>query len=205
MLVAPDTSPRVELPGDRDSWDFGIAAGFYLDATQAPWSRHYRMYSYVVDELPAGDRGELPRGPARSGIFGSLDGRARGADHRTQESAAVPSVSAFAPIAAPIAGALGQQGVQRIPGRRSRRWANTTPRSWSDGGRRFPDTLLVDQGTSDKFLEDQLSRSCWTTPARPPGSRSNCACTPATTTVTSSSRHSSPSTWTWHAKRLGAP
>jgi S-formylglutathione hydrolase len=53
MLVAPDTSPRVALPGDRDSWDFGIGAGFYLDATQDPWRSHYRMYSYVVDELPA--------------------------------------------------------------------------------------------------------------------------------------------------------
>src|SRR6186997_2646925 len=53
MLVAPDTSPRIQLPGDRDSWDFGIAAGFYLDATQSPWAAHYRMYSYVVDELPA--------------------------------------------------------------------------------------------------------------------------------------------------------
>ena len=52
MLVAPDTSPRVELPGGRASWDFGIGAGFYLDATQAPWSQHYRMYSYVVNELP---------------------------------------------------------------------------------------------------------------------------------------------------------
>jgi S-formylglutathione hydrolase len=52
MLVAPDTSPRVPLPGDRDSWDFGVAAGFYLDAAESPWSKHYKMYSYVVNELP---------------------------------------------------------------------------------------------------------------------------------------------------------
>ena len=64
MLVAPDTSPRQpRLPGDDASWDFGLGAGFYVDATQAPWSAHYRMYSYVTRELPETDRGEFPGGP----------------------------------------------------------------------------------------------------------------------------------------------
>src|SRR5215207_4846506 len=70
MLVAPDTSPRVALPGDRDSWDFGIAAGFYLDATQPPWAAHYRMYSYVVDELPAIVARNFNADVSRSGIMG---------------------------------------------------------------------------------------------------------------------------------------
>jgi S-formylglutathione hydrolase len=67
VLVAPDTSPRVQLPGDRDSWDFGIAAGFYLNATQSPWAPHYRMYSYVVEELPAVIAANFNVDPQRSG------------------------------------------------------------------------------------------------------------------------------------------
>src|SRR5262245_44791508 len=67
MLVAPDTSPRVQLPGDRESWDFGIAAGFYLDATAEPWSEHYKMYGYVVDELPGVIAKDFPADLARSG------------------------------------------------------------------------------------------------------------------------------------------
>src|SRR3954469_17339411 len=70
MLVAPDTSPRVQLPADRESWDFGIAAGFYLDATQAPWASHYRMYSYVVDELPKLIAANFNADISRSGIMG---------------------------------------------------------------------------------------------------------------------------------------
>lgn len=71
MLVAPDTSPReVNLPGDSDSWDLGIGAGFYLDASQEPWSRHFRMYSYVTSELPALINAHFPADRARTGIFG---------------------------------------------------------------------------------------------------------------------------------------
>ena len=91
MLVAPDTSPRVPLPGDRESWDFGIAAGFYLDATQAPWATHYRMYSYVVDELPGMIAAQFQGGRRAQRHHGPLDGRARRADHRAEESAASTS------------------------------------------------------------------------------------------------------------------
>jgi len=71
MLVAPDTSPRgVKLPGDSDSWDFGVAAGFYVDATVEPWSRHYRMYTYVTQELRTLIESHFPADPARTGIFG---------------------------------------------------------------------------------------------------------------------------------------
>src|ERR1700744_1930211 len=70
-LVAPDTSPRgLNLPGDSDSWDFGVAAGFYLDATQEPWARNYRMYSYITKELPALIAANFPVRPDRAGIFG---------------------------------------------------------------------------------------------------------------------------------------
>src|SRR5512137_478078 len=71
MLVSPDTSPRgVPLPGDTDSWDFGVGAGFYLDATEQPWARHYRMYSYVTRELPKLIEGNFPVDSSRMGIFG---------------------------------------------------------------------------------------------------------------------------------------
>src|SRR5438270_10494106 len=71
MLVAPDTSPRgVKLPGDSDSWDVGVAAGFYVDATLEPWSRHYRMYTYVTQELRTLIESHFPADPARTGIFG---------------------------------------------------------------------------------------------------------------------------------------
>ena len=89
MLVAPDTSPRVPLPGDRESWDFGIAAGFYLDATQAPWASHYRMYSYVVDELPQVVARIFQGRSLPQRHHGPLDGRSRRADHRAEEPAEV--------------------------------------------------------------------------------------------------------------------
>src|SRR5688572_27549457 len=71
MLISPDTSPRgVSLPGDSESWDFGVSAGFYLDATQQPWSKHYRMYSYVTRELPRIVAAHFPAHPECQGIFG---------------------------------------------------------------------------------------------------------------------------------------
>ena len=102
MLVAPDTSPRgVNLPGDSDSWDFGIGAGFYLDATQEPWSRHFRMYSYVVSELPALVNAEFPADPERTGIFGHSMGGHGALVIALRNPQQYRSISAFAPIAAP--------------------------------------------------------------------------------------------------------
>ena len=102
MLVAPDTSPRVELPGDRASWDFGIAAGFYLDATQAPWAKHYRMYSYVVDELPEIIAANFSADIDRSGIMGHSMGGHGALTIALKYPQKYKSLSAFAPIAAPI-------------------------------------------------------------------------------------------------------
>jgi S-formylglutathione hydrolase len=141
MLVAPDTSPRVELPGDRASWDFGIAAGFYLDATRAPWSGHYRMYSYVVDELPGVIAANFRVDAKRSGIFGHSMGGHGALTLALRNPGRYRSVSAFAPIAAPMQVPWGQKAFSGYLG---------------DDRRRFPDTMLVDQGTSDKFLRDQL-------------------------------------------------
>jgi S-formylglutathione hydrolase len=130
-LIAPDTSPRAaRFPGDDEAWDFGLGAGFYVDATQAPWSAAYRMHSYVVDELPALIEREFP-----------VDGEAR--------------VSALAPICAPSEVPWGQKALARYLGDDRAAWAK-----WDSCAlilrRTFPGTLLVDQGTADKFLAEQL-------------------------------------------------
>ena len=103
MLVAPDTSPRQpRLPGDDASWDFGLGAGFYVDATQAPWSAHYRMYSYVTRELPATIAANFQADPARQGIFGHSMGGHGALVCALRNPDQYRSLSAFAPIAAPM-------------------------------------------------------------------------------------------------------
>ena len=116
MLVAPDTSPREpRLPGDADSWDFGQGAGFYVDATQAPWSTNYRMYSYVTRELPEIVAAELAGGRGRDRNLRPFDGRAR---RLAVRAAAIPrrykSVSAFAPIAAPMQCPWGKKAFSEL-------------------------------------------------------------------------------------------
>ena len=156
MLVAPDTSPRVELPGDRESWDFGISAGFYLDATQAPWSRHYRMYSYVVDELPKVIAANFRADLKRSGIFGHSMGGHGALTIALKNPAQYRSVSAFAPISAPMQVPWGNKAFTGYLGADRGSWSQYDACELLANGRRFPDTLFVDQGTSDKFLRTQL-------------------------------------------------
>jgi S-formylglutathione hydrolase len=156
MLVAPDTSPRVELPGDRDSWDFGIAAGFYLDATQSPWSRHYRMYSYVVDELPKVIAANFRADLTRSGIMGHSMGGHGALTIALRNPQRYRSLSAFAPICAPSRVPWGTKAFTGYLGDDRPTWASHDAVELINQGRRFPDTILVDQGTSDKFLKDQL-------------------------------------------------
>jgi len=156
MLVAPDTSPRVALPGDRDSWDFGIAAGFYLDATRAPWSRHYRMYSYITTELPRLIGENFRVDPGRSGIFGHSMGGHGALTIALKNPDLYRSVSAFAPICAPMQVPWGIKAFSGYLGEDRAAWAEYDAHELLLAGRRFPDTLLVDQGTSDKFLKEQL-------------------------------------------------
>lgn len=156
MLVAPDTSPRVQLPGDRDSWDFGIAAGFYLDATVEPWSQHYNMYRYVVEELPevigAGFEADL----ARSGIMGHSMGGHGALTIGLKNPARYRSLSAFAPIAAPIQSPWGMKAFTGYLGAYRAAWSQYDATELVKGGARFPGGILIDQGTADKFLADQL-------------------------------------------------
>lgn len=158
-LVAPDTSPRnVPLPGDSDSWDFGVGAGFYLDATREPWSRHYRMYTYVTSELPALIEANFPVDPRRQGIFGHSMGGHGALTIALKNPGRYRSVSAFAPIAAPMQCPWGQKALAGYLGDDREAWrahdASELIRSLPAVDGRPP--LLVDQGLADPFLEQQL-------------------------------------------------
>ncbi|HTS23555.1 MAG TPA: S-formylglutathione hydrolase [Casimicrobiaceae bacterium] len=156
-IVTPDTSPRgVDLPGDRDSYDFGIGAGFYVDATQAPWSQSYRMYSYVVEELPGTIAANLPVDAGRSGIFGHSMGGHGALTIAFKNPERYRSVSALAPICSPMRCPWGEKALSGYLGSDRSHWraydatALLEDRGWSGPA------LLVDQGTKDPFLETQL-------------------------------------------------
>jgi S-formylglutathione hydrolase len=159
MLVAPDTSPRgVPLPGDSDSWDFGVGAGFYLDATQEPWSRHYRMYSYVTRELPDLIDAHFPSDPVRRGIFGHSMGGHGALTIALKNPTRYRSVSAFAPISAPRHSPWGQKAFSGYLGPDRGQWAEYDATELvlglKDGPQRPP--ILIDQGASDQFLKREL-------------------------------------------------
>jgi S-formylglutathione hydrolase len=158
-LVAPDTSPRgLSLPGESDSWDFGAGAGFYLDASEEPWSRHYRMYSYVTRELAALVEQNFPVDPKRQGIFGHSMGGHGALTIALKNPDRYRSISAFAPIAAPMHCPWGQKAFTGYLGPDSGRWRDYDAceliRSLPSVNGRPP--LLVDQGLADQFLEQQL-------------------------------------------------
>jgi S-formylglutathione hydrolase len=159
ILVAPDTSPRgVPLPGDSDSWDFGVGAGFYLDATVEPWSRHYRMYSYVTRELPPLIEAGFGADPKRTGIFGHSMGGHGALTIWLKNPGRYASVSAFAPIAAPKQAPWGKKAFTGYLGPDHGQWdeydATELMRRVTDGTRRPP--ILIDQGLADQFLEREL-------------------------------------------------
>jgi len=158
MLVAPDTSPRgAGIPGEDDDWDFGTGAGFYLDATQAPWSRHYRMYSYVVDELFGIATGELPGDPERAGIFGHSMGGHGALVLALRNPDRFRSVSAFAPVAAPMQCPWGQKAFGAYLGADRGAWSRYDATALMRETRQpFPKGILIDQGLADSFLETQL-------------------------------------------------
>jgi len=156
MLVAPDTSPRVQLPGDRESWDFGVAAGFYLDATEAPWSAHYKMYSYVVHELPVVIARDFPADISRAGIMGHSMGGHGALTIALKNPSMFKSLSAFAPIAAPIQSPWGVKAFSGYLGAYRAAWSQYDATELVKSGKKFEGGILIDQGTADKFLAEQL-------------------------------------------------
>ena len=156
MLVAPDTSPRrTRYPGDDSDWDFGLGAGFYVDATEAPWSASYRMYSYVTRELPELIARHFPAAADRQGIFGHSMGGHGALVCALRNPGKYRSVSAFAPICAPAASPWGEKAFGGYLGSDRDRWLDYDASALIAAGRKAP-ALLVDQGLDDKFLDTQL-------------------------------------------------
>jgi S-formylglutathione hydrolase len=156
MLVAPDTSPRqTRYPGDDEGWDFGVGAGFYVDATQAPWSATYRMYSYVTRELPEVIARSFPAAEGRQGIFGHSMGGHGALVCALRNPGQYRSVSAFAPITNPSRVPWGDKAFNRYLGPDRKDWARYDAAELIEGGARTT-PILVDQGLADKFLDDQL-------------------------------------------------
>ena len=158
MLVAPDTSPRgAGVPGEDDDWDFGTGAGFYLDAAQEPWARHYRMESYVARELFDIATSGLPGDAQRAGIFGHSMGGHGALVLAQRHRAQYHSVSAFAPIAAPVQCPWGQKAFTGYLGNDREAWAAfDASELMAASSCPYPDGILIDQGLADTFLETQL-------------------------------------------------
>ena len=156
MLVSMDTSPRQSgIPGETDAWDFGAGAGFYLDATAEPWARHYRMESYITQELRDIIVQHFPADPNRIGISGHSMGGHGALTLALRYPELFRSVSAFAPICAPIRCPWGQKAFSNYLGENQQDWQKYDATALLHAGHRIPD-LLVDQGFNDQFLTTQL-------------------------------------------------
>lgn len=156
MLVSPDTSPRdTGIAGADAAWDFGTAAGFYLDATVAPWSRHWRMESWITRELPEVLAGHFPVIEGRTGLFGHSMGGHGALTLALRHPGLYASVSAFAPIAAPMRCPWGLKAFSGYLGDDRAAWATHDATELVKAGARAPQ-LLIDQGLADKFLAEQL-------------------------------------------------
>ena len=155
-LVAPDTSPRgLGLPGEDDSYDFGSGAGFYVNATVEPWSRHYHMYDYVVHELPALVEANFPVIADKRSISGHSMGGHGALVAALREPGRYLSVSAFAPIASPTQVPWGEKAFSGYLGSDREAWkAYDACELIATTDNRIP--LLVDQGLDDVFLSEQL-------------------------------------------------
>ncbi|WP_186148234.1 S-formylglutathione hydrolase [Burkholderia gladioli] len=159
-LIAPDTSPRgANVPGETAAWDFGVGAGFYLDASEVPWATHYRMESYIVDELRALVLGALPIEGTRLGIFGHSMGGHGALTLALRHPGVWRSVSAFAPIAAPMRCAWGEKAFTGYLGEDRERWKehDASELVARSDAPRYADGILVDQGLADQFLPTQLN------------------------------------------------
>ncbi|ALE16107.1 S-formylglutathione hydrolase [Altererythrobacter epoxidivorans] len=156
IFVAPDTSPRGDdVPDAPDEYDFGKGAGFYVDATEAPWSENYRMRSYIESELPGVIAANFPVDMDRQGITGHSMGGHGALTIALRNPDRFKAVSAFAPIVAPSQVPWGEKALGRYLGSDRAAWAEYDAVALIEGGARVPD-LLVDQGTADNFLEEQL-------------------------------------------------
>lgn len=157
IFVAPDTSPRGDdVPDDAEgSYDFGLGAGFYVDATEDPFAQHYNMRSYVESELPDLIASEFPADMARQGITGHSMGGHGALTIALRNPDRFRSVSAFAPIVSPLNCPWGEKALTRYIGKDRSNWREYDACALIEDGARLPD-ILIDQGLADNFLENQL-------------------------------------------------
>ena len=157
MLVAPDTSPRGEgVPDDPEgAYDFGLGAGFYVDATQAPWSANYRMRSYIERELPALIGAELPADMGRQSIMGHSMGGHGALTIGLRNPGRFKAISAFAPIVSPLNCPWGEKALSNYLGPDRAAWREYDACALIEDGARAGE-LLVEQGANDPWLENQL-------------------------------------------------
>lgn len=155
-FIAPDTSPRGDdVPDAADEYDFGKGAGFYLDAAQQPWAKHYRMRSYIEDELPGFVAEQFPLDMERQSITGHSMGGHGALTIGLRNPGRFRSVSAFSPIVAPGQVPWGEKALGRYLGEDREAWREYDAVAMIEDGARI-DHLLVDQGTADDFLHEQL-------------------------------------------------
>jgi S-formylglutathione hydrolase len=164
IFVAPDTSPRGEDVPDAESYDFGKGAGFYVDAKEEPWSKNFKMWSYVSEELPSLIVSEFPVDGYRQAITGHSMGGHGALTVALRNPGMFKSVSAFAPIVAPSRVPWGQKALAGYLGDAPTEWRRHDAVALIEDGARLPE-LLVDVGTADQFLDqelrpDLLERAC---------------------------------------------
>jgi S-formylglutathione hydrolase len=156
MLISPDTSPREpRIAGDADHWDFGYSAGFYVDATQAPWSQNYRMYSYVTHELPELIAANLPVKAGAAGLFGHSMGGHGALTLGLRNPQQYRSLSAFSPIAAPTLSPWGIKAFTNFFGSDRSLWREHDATELV-ARNAYPGPILIDQGTADQYLGAEL-------------------------------------------------
>ncbi len=158
-LIAPDTSPRgAQVAGESDSWDFGVGAGFYLDATQVPWAQHWRMESYLSKELLPLLSSALPLDASRLGLFGHSMGGHGALTLALRHPGLFKSLSAFAPICAPTQCPWGRKAFSGYLGADESGWDahDASALMAAMPAAPYPGGILIDQGLADKFLAEQL-------------------------------------------------
>ncbi len=158
-LISPDTSPRgAGIAGESDAWDFGLAASFYLDATQEPWSKQYRMETYLTQEFVPVISQHLPIATSRLGLFGHSMGGHGALTLALRHPGVFKSLSAFAPICAPSQCPWGQKAFSGYVGVDQNEWLQHDAAALMSTKKTlpYPDGILIDQGLADKFLDVQL-------------------------------------------------
>jgi S-formylglutathione hydrolase len=168
ILIAPDTSPRGDDVPDDEGYDFGKGAGFYVDATQSPWSAHFKMRSYIEQELPALVAQHFPVDMDRQGITGHSMGGHGALTIALRNAGRFRSVSAFSPIVSPMNCPWGEKALGGYLGADQSAWREYDACTLIEDGARVPD-LLIDQGGGDNFLHEQLKTGLLVMAARKAG------------------------------------